>query len=123
MAYVTISLAWKLKTTHPHLGDYPDKINDKWLTKTSWIPHLSISGLTTPSNVFLGDVTKFEEVFCDMQKEKVDKTRRVLERLTRALTVKCGVKYPLKILKYYAKNAYRNSNQSSKHEIEVQEGN
>ncbi|CAB4066097.1 unnamed protein product [Lepeophtheirus salmonis] len=70
-------IAWKFKIIHSHLGTYNYKIDDKWSTQTPWIFHLSRGGLLASSDAFLSDVAIYEEVFCDIHKEKVDKNPQV----------------------------------------------
>ena len=90
---------------HPDIGW---KTSDKTFSEDSglftWLYSVSKGGLIRPSDEFMKDCEKFEELFNQFHgEEDIDRKSRVLDRFSKILQDTFGEKYDVKLYKFFAK--------------------
>lgn len=99
--YVVGAVARKFRTKYPYVGEYTYKLRDNHVHLTthtlldhdyayphSYVDHLSLGGLTKPSNAFMDQAKVFESSFKHFNKDSISKEKGIVSKLSEVLTVK-----------------------------------
>ena len=105
LTYLAGRIARKFMDKHPDLGS---KTSDTAYHESTgvytWLYSVSKGGLIQPSNDFMKDIEKCEELFNEFHgEEDIDRKSRVLDRFAKVLENHFGSKYDKKLYMFFAK--------------------